>query len=120
MCDDAPKKWSNPGFRFSIRDGVVIIFCAVVSIMLWKPSSGYIVLFPLTLGHFFLFCNVFRVRRKYELIWSAVWLANIACWRFFGNLDLWGMFLSQIPFTVMFITMEIRSPRYHGIFCSGE
>lgn len=68
-------------------------------------------------GHFFLFCNVFRVRRSYELGWAAVFLVNVACWMMLRlSLDWLPPLLTQLPVTLAVILAEIRSSQYHGIF----
>ena len=72
------------------------------------------------LGHFFLFCNVFRVRRRFELIWAGCFIAN-----FLGNvwlvedraISLLLLLALQSPVTIFFIWIELRSERYHGIGC---
>jgi hypothetical protein len=70
---------------------------------------------PLVLGHFFLFCNVFRIRREYEYIWAAVWIVNYGAWLFSGAFTWWGVLAVQSPLTVVLIVLEMRSPEYHGI-----
>lgn len=68
-------------------------------------------------GHFFFFCNVFRVRRSYELIWAVAFLVNVAFWMVWQlSLEWLPPLLTQLPITMLVIGMEIRSPQYHGIF----
>ena len=73
-------------------------------------------LFPVTLGHFFLFCNVFRLRRSYELFWSVLFLTNIGFWLFHNELHWAGILALQTPLTIALILLEMRSPNYHGVF----
>lgn len=69
------------------------------------------------LGHFFLFCNIFRVRRGPELVWTAVFLANYGLWHLSGHFWIVGVFLTQIPLTIFLLWRETRKPWYHGIGC---
>ena len=68
-------------------------------------------------GHFFLFCNVFRVRRRYELMWTALCLVNFTAWFLLVEPFTWlGVMGVQTPATLLAIGVEMRSPEYHGIF----
>lgn len=109
----ATRTW---GFRFSATDAAAIAICAVATALLWRPSEGMAFLFPFVLGHFFLFCNVFRVRRKPELIWAAVFLANFGGWWLSGRFSWPGVMAIQLPLTALLIILEMRQPWYHGIF----
>ena len=104
------------GFRFSAGDAVALAVAAVATWLL-LPRIGFLAwLFPFALGHFFLFCNVFRVRRSYELIWAAGFLLNFGAWMVSGGFDWLGVLAVQTPLTLLLIVLEIRSPRYHGVF----
>ena len=103
------------GFRFSLVDAVVIAACSVLTWLAWKPLGSPALGFPVTLGHFFLFCNVFRIRRSYELLWTAVFVANLAYWALLRDLSWSGVLAVQSPLTVALIVLEMRNPRYHGI-----
>ena len=104
------------GFRFSRIDAIVIVACAFLTWFAWKALGSLTLVFPVTLGHFFLFCNVFRIRRSYELIWSGVYVANLAYWVLLRDLSWFGILAVQSPLTVAFILREMRDPRYHGVF----
>jgi hypothetical protein len=66
---------------------------------------------PVTLGHFFLFCNVFGVRRRYELIWAAVFVANVGAWLLAGELRWLWVLAIQTPLTLLLILLERLRPR---------
>ena len=68
------------------------------------------------LGHFFLFCNVFLVWRRWELLWAVAFVLNVGAHIAFATLDWLSPILFQVPVTVLVITWQIRSPWYHGIF----
>ena len=71
---------------------------------------------PLVVGHFFLFCNVFRIHRTKELIWAAICLLNVGTWAITDEVWWPGILMIQMPITVILIWTEIQLPRYHGIF----
>jgi hypothetical protein len=70
---------------------------------------------PIAAGHFFLFCNVFRLRRSYELVWTGVFIANVTVWLYLVDFSWAGVLAAQLPLTALLIAMEVRSSRYHGI-----
>lgn len=107
---------SKPGFRFSVVDGLFLLLCAVAIVLLRERLGTFVWIIAAAAGHFFLFCNVFRVRRSYELIWTAVFLANVTAWTWAGRFSWTAVLAVQFPVTVAVVALEIRSPRYHGIF----
>ena len=107
---------SERGFRFWWSDAV---FLAVLGGAFWflrEPMGELVWIIPVAAGHFFLFCNVFRVRRSYELIWVGVFAVNMIAFTFTDAFAWWRVMAVQTPFTVAAVVAEIRSPRYHGIF----
>jgi hypothetical protein len=112
---DGPR-WSRPGFRFSRSDAFVLVAGAALTFALWPTLGSYALLVPVALGHFFLFCNVFRVRRGVELLWAGVFLANFAAWGLLGRFSWARVLLTQLPVTLAILVVEVRHPRYHGIF----
>lgn len=116
-ADIATPARSQPGFRFSAMDAVVILVAFAATELLWE-TLGSIALLPLVLlGHFFLFCNVFRIRRAYELAWAAFFVMNLSAWSLTGNFGWERVLLVQTPVTVTCLVVEIISPRYHGVGC---
>ncbi len=105
----------QPGFRFSVVDAVVLVVGAGVSVLFWQQTmwGGFVVAF--VVGHFFLFCNIFRISRSLELVWSALFVAVVAStvvtkipgWSF-------AIVLSLIA-TGVVIAIEMRKPSYHGV-----
>ncbi len=104
------------GFRFSIVDGVAVVICAAASYWAWPAVGSLSLVFPYVLGHFFLFCNVFRVRRWPELIWAGVFVINFGIWMALGDFVVMASFLAQMPVTIIIVLFEFRCPTYHGIF----
>lgn len=76
-------------------------------------------LIPVVVVHFFIFCNVVRLRRKWELLWAGLFLLNTGIWFLCGTWNWWGILGVQTPVTLLLLLCEIMSPRYHGIF-SGK
>lgn len=111
-----PTKVRTAGFRFSVVDGIAIALCAFGVYGLRETMLEFVWLLPFALGHFFLFCNVFRVRRNYELTWTAIFLVNFCAWFFAGEFSWVAVLAVQTPVTAIAVVAEMRSPRYHGIF----
>ena len=109
---EQPKRTS--GFRFSIVDGIVLTLTIVVTPLLVSAagSTGWLPAF--VVGHFFLFCNVFRIRRKPELIWAGFFVAVITVVSATSTDTIWMMIL-PLPLTVTLIGLEFRHSSYHGI-----
>ena len=105
-----------PGFRLSSLDIVVIALGTAAAGGLWllAPSAAFVVAF--VVGHFFLFCNVFRVSRGLELTWGALFtvlaggtvITEIPGWLFSALIALLA--------TVVVVALEMRKPSYHGVF----
>lgn len=108
------------GFRLSWTDIAIIVACLIATVILY-PSIGPLVLVgPITLGHFCLFCNVFRIRRAYELIWAVAFVFNFGMWSFFADISWYRILAVQTPLTVLLIGCEFFSSRYHGVGCRSE
>ncbi len=106
---------SQPGFRFSPRDAAVIGVFSLATAWLWGWVGSLSLLLFGVLVHFFLFCNVFRVRTRYELIWASSLLLNAGAWQLADALSWQRLLGSQILVTALVIGAELRSPSYYGI-----
>ena len=132
--------YRRAGFRLSVADIAVIGLCAILTFtLLWVEAIasvagvfGPLVWLPaVALFHFFLFCNVFRIHRRLELTWAAVFVVNCCIWilllwpmPFAGALHdgmnpvlmFWLCVLGvQTPVTVVLIVIAIFTEDYHGI-----
>ncbi len=105
------------GIRFSIPDGIVIVICVIVTWTLYPIIGKESLLFPYVLGHFFLFCNIFRISRKPELIWSGLFVVNFLMICIVAEKSSATAMTVQLPITLVIIGNEIRKPYYHGIAC---
>ena len=108
--------WRPPaGFRFSWTDGVAIALCALATWGTWPLLGKMSLLLPIVLGHFFLFCYVFRIPRKPELWWSAVFVVNVGVWLSLNGFTWSNVLLTQTPVTLLFVTVAVFGEDYHGI-----
>lgn len=102
------------GFRFSLTDGLAIVVCIAGTIWGLRKLGEVAWLFPFVLGHFFLFCNIFRVPRKPELVWAGAFLV-LATGCLVANASILHAVWLVLPITATVITYSIRLPTYHGI-----
>jgi hypothetical protein len=103
------------GLRFSVLDAAVLLVFGLSAVGLATLGSELWWLLLIVAGHFFLFCNVFRVRRRFELIWAAVLLLNAGTWLWLDRLTWLAVLACQLPITAVLIVAEMRMARYHGI-----
>jgi hypothetical protein len=105
----------NPGFRLSALDVVVLIIGLAGTVIAGSMVhwSGFAIAF--VVGHFFLFCNVFRVSRRLELLWAAVFV-GLAVSTTLVQFPGWPISIGITLFTTLLvIVLEMRRPSYHGI-----
>jgi hypothetical protein len=112
-----PRRNFAPGFRFSVVDGAVLALGALgifstARIEFWWLSImiGWVV------GHFFLFCNVFRISRGPELLWGAIFI--IVAVHAYSAFEYSGWFIDgAISFllTIILLVREMKKPYYHGV-----
>lgn len=104
------------GFRFSAIDAVVLVLTGTAMVVLERMENPLWWVLGMVVGHFFLFCNVFRIRRSFELVWAVLFVVNMGIWMW--RLELSGVLVLavQLPITVVSVAGEMRSARYHGVF----
>jgi len=104
-----------PGFRISVRDVIVLVLGAAAAWWVARidMSLRFAVLF--TVGHFFLFCNVVRMARRLELIWTAIFLVLASCAQLLGTPTWNQTFAICFLVTCVLVTLHVRSPSYHGL-----
>jgi hypothetical protein len=104
------------GFRLSWFDVAILMIGAMLSWWLTNLSFPLYWIVPAALGHFFLFCNVFLVWQRLELLWALAFVLNVAAHVTFDEFSPWPTLLWQAPVTLAVIACQMRSPWYHGIF----
>jgi len=109
------KREFKPGFRFSAFDALILAGGAAASALAWQenPQLGCVIAF--VLGHFFLFCNVFRISRGLELIWAAVFVALTIGTQRWGWPGWFWEIAATLAMTSVVIALEMRKASYHGI-----
>lgn len=104
------------GFRLSVTDAGVLLACGLGTWWLWGPLGEFALLLPFVLGHFFLFCNVFRVGTRAELVWCFCFVAVFLGSLHGGWFGMGVLLLAQSPVTLGVILYALTRPDYHGIF----
>ena len=106
----------RPGFRLSQLD-IAILLVGIVGVVLAglvAPYAGFVIAF--VVGHFFLFCNVFRVSRLPELTWAIIFIGLSAATILVGQPGWLVTALCSLIVTIGVIFREIGTPSYHGVF----
>jgi hypothetical protein len=93
-----------------------LVCLGVAAVVLNQLGSALWWIIALVAAHFFLFCNVFRVVRRGELIWAVIFILNVGLWTLSDRLDWFNVLACQLPVTVGVIAWELKATRYHGIF----
>jgi len=106
---------NRPGLRLSVGDVAFGSVCIAAGFLLTERLGAYAWTAAVVMTHFFLFCNVFRVRRRYELAWAACF-SGVFLWHAFARELVWSdVLLWQTPFTALAIGLELASANYHGV-----
>ena len=105
----------SPGFRLSLLDIIVLISGIIGFVLLYQNSKESSFILAFVLGHFFLFCNVFRVSRLSELIWGSIFIVLGSLVKIFSILNWYIVGLIMLIITTLLIIIEMRRPSYHGI-----
>jgi hypothetical protein len=106
----------KPGFRFSAGD--VMTFIAAVAFAWWAIGRDGVWLAWVTafvVGNFFLFCNVFRISRSLELLWTVVFVALAAARLRRGAFEWSTIYMISGALTILLVAVEMRRPSYHGV-----
>lgn len=105
------------GFRCSFSDLLVLIATGGATWFLWPVIGEWAALLPIVVGHFFLFCNVFRVGTHREIAWTAAFILNFLVWTVCEGMSPPWLAVFQAPFTLAVILLAMRDPGYHGLGC---
>jgi hypothetical protein len=100
--------------KISGTDWMVIWSALLLTIALDRLNYPGWWLPGMVVAHFFLFCNVFKVPRKLELLWAAVFLINTGVWLAAGRFDWRPVLLCQTPFTLAAIGLTLARRRRAG------
>lgn len=105
----------QPGFRFSVLDAFILAIALFLAVFLRSFGWNYAILVGFIVLHFFLFCNVVRMSRVPEIIWSVVFICLFYCQLNFSALSFNLALLISFLVTVILVFIETRKPSYHGI-----
>ena len=105
----------NPGFRLSAIDVGVLLAGVIGSFMVGQIELCLGLAIAFTVGHFFLFCNVFRMPRPLELAWAALFLTLSGSSIAFQQPGWFVSFALSLVGTAVVVVFQIRQPSYHGV-----
>lgn len=105
----------TPGFRLSILDVVFVVAGVAATAVVGAVTWWWGLVVGLVIGNFFLFCNVFRIARRLELVWSAIFLF-LASGTIVFDLPGWPITVAlTTAATIVVVILEMRKPSYHGV-----
>ena len=105
----------KPGFRLSLTDIIILIIGGIVAAYFAVIEAIISLIITFVVGHFFLFCNVFRISRPPELLWAAIF-SCLSVMTLTTGFPGWAVtFSSSIVLTVIIIIRGAILPSYHGI-----
>ncbi|MEM7179675.1 MAG: hypothetical protein AAF518_02100 [Spirochaetota bacterium] len=107
---------TGQGVRFWKTDLVLLILGGSIGYFLYYQSLYYYsYLLAYVLLHYFLFCNIVRLRFRLEVLWACLFFANTSIC-VFQKVTLLDSFFWQIPVTITLLVFHVRSKMYSGIF----
>ena len=110
-----PPRPFNPGFRLDAIDTLVLVAGAAGAIFLAQVEWWMGLIVGFAVGHFFIFCNVFRVAKPLELTWSAIFVILAGSTIATGRPGWIVTIATTLVATLAVIVMQVRKPSYHGI-----
>lgn len=105
----------RPGFRIGALDIAILLAGGVLVLGSWSKQPLFSGIVAFSVGHFFLFCNVFRIRRSCELIWAAGFVVLCLINRWIGQPGWPVVFGISTVFSSLLIARSTRLIDYHGI-----
>jgi len=106
---------SPPGFRLSALDVGVLAVGAIAAVATASIAPSWAIAIGLPVAHFFLFCNVFRISRRLELLWAGVFVILAASTVTWGAPVWMATVLVSVCVTVAGVVVEMCKPSYHGV-----
>ena len=109
------KQRFSPGFRLSALD-VIILIVGVAGAVYFGHQTWWIgLVIGFVVGHFFLFCNVFRMSRPLELAWATVF-TGLAAGSIAAEFPSWTItIVLSLCTTFLVVALEMKRSSYHGV-----
>jgi hypothetical protein len=105
----------SPGFRLSATDAAVLAAGCAGSALASQAQWWMGAVIAFAVGHFFLFCNVFRMARPFELAWTAIFVTLAAVTIATGEPGWPAAFGISLFATLALVVAQMRRPSYHGV-----
>lgn len=106
----------DPGFRFLGRDKFVLAGAGILAPLFYFAGGATLgFTFLVVILQFFLFCNVFRVQTRRELVWVAL-AGGGAVWGILNEVDWYSIVGWMMGLGVLVIFWETKDRLYHGVF----
>jgi len=97
------------------RDAGVLVVSAGTAVALGQTFWPASLVIAVAVGQFFLFCNVFRISRRRELIWTGIFVV-LAGGTVLAGFPGWPATLAISGCaSVVAVLGEMRTPSYHGV-----
>jgi len=106
----------QPGMKFSAGDALML--AAAAAFAWWVQARNGLWLSKVVgfvVGNFFLFCNLFRLSRSLELLWTAVFLILAAVRLRTGLIEWSTIYWTTGALTALLVVVEMRKASYHGV-----
>ena len=110
-----PQREFNPGFRFSAFDAFFLVAGSLGAWFAWSRTWWLGLIVAFVVGHFFLFCNVFRISRSLEFIWAVVFLILTGFTVTTGHPTWTITTVLSLALAAVLVFLELRKPSYHGV-----
>ncbi|MCB9752338.1 MAG: hypothetical protein H6713_20480 [Myxococcales bacterium] len=107
------------GFRLWWSDLFILGLTVPLALATWSTPLRPGVAIATVVAHYFLFCNITRMRGLFELLWALSYSA-LSVWLVGSGLLTWpGMTAVILPLTISLTIAEVTSPRYRGVGSRG-
>lgn len=105
----------QPGFRLSTMDVGILVAGVMGASFVWSSSSLWALIILFVIAHFFMFCNIFRIPRRPELIWAGTFISLSFMTGIFEVPGWWITAGATFGLAVILILQSMRRPDYHGV-----
>ena len=108
------------GFRLWWSDLLIFALTLPLAAYTWSAPLRPGVAIATVVAHYFLFCNITRMRGLYELIWALSYSA-LSVWLVGTGLLEWPDMTGVIaPLTIALTVIEVTSAEYRGVLSAPQ